>query len=246
MRATVARLFTAARPLAAKYLEPGAPTGLTGLGTHASPRSTLLYLYTTTLEKIKAAPEHSVYRQSVEALTRHRLALVEGVKPAGYDEWAERARKLIREHPEQFNLAAAGDKSGADAVDFEKAGSAFIVTRLPQEEDIRLQEWDGEPDEGPELEGSRTLEERQSLRQIFERKDANDTFDQVPWEPEPQLTAEQVAELENKIGAGLIEEVIEVAEGELKLVDTMLKAKVWEPLEETPAEGQWTYFERKP
>lgn len=36
----------------------------------------------------------------------------------------------------------------------------------------------------------------------------------------------RVSELEHKIGAGLIEEVIEVAEGELKLVDTMLKAKV--------------------
>jgi len=33
--------------------------------------------------------------------------------------------------------------------------------------------------------------------------------------------------VENKIGAGLIEEVIQVAEGELKLVDIMLKAKVY-------------------
>lgn len=32
--------------------------------------------------------------------------------------------------------------------------------------------------------------------------------------------------MENQIGAGLIEEVIEVAEGELKLVDIMLQAKV--------------------
>jgi NADH dehydrogenase (ubiquinone) 1 alpha subcomplex subunit 5 len=31
--------------------------------------------------------------------------------------------------------------------------------------------------------------------------------------------------VENKIGAGLIEEVIVVAEGELKLVDVMLKSK---------------------
>jgi NADH dehydrogenase (ubiquinone) 1 alpha subcomplex subunit 5 len=36
----------------------------------------------------------------------------------------------------------------------------------------------------------------------------------------------RVSELENKIGAGLIEEVVQVAEGELKLVDTMVKAKV--------------------
>ena len=37
----------------------------------------------------------------------------------------------------------------------------------------------------------------------------------------------RVEELESKIGAGLIEEVIQVAEGELKLVDTMIKAKVY-------------------
>lgn len=32
--------------------------------------------------------------------------------------------------------------------------------------------------------------------------------------------------MENKIGAGLIEEVIQVAEGELKLVDAMTDSKV--------------------
>jgi len=32
--------------------------------------------------------------------------------------------------------------------------------------------------------------------------------------------------VETQIGAGLIEEVIQVAEGELGLVDTMLEAKV--------------------
>jgi len=35
----------------------------------------------------------------------------------------------------------------------------------------------------------------------------------------------RVSELENKIGAGLIEEVIQVAEGELKLVNVMLESK---------------------
>jgi NADH dehydrogenase (ubiquinone) 1 alpha subcomplex subunit 5 len=37
---------------------------------------------------------------------------------------------------------------------------------------------------------------------------------------------DRVHELEQKIGAGLIEEVIQVAEGELKLVETMEKTKV--------------------
>lgn len=36
----------------------------------------------------------------------------------------------------------------------------------------------------------------------------------------------RISELEHKIGAGLIEEVIQVAEGELKLVETMEKTKV--------------------
>lgn len=243
MRAT-SRLLAVVRP-AARYLEPGTPTGLTGIATHSSPRSTLLYLYTSTLDKLKAAPEHSVYRQSVEALTKHRLALVEGVVPSGYEEWAERARKLIKENPEQFSATTGASRSGAAAVKVERGGHAFVVARLPDEGDMRLREWDGEIDEGPELEGSRPLEERQGLRQIFERKDLNDEVGQVAWEPEPQLTADQwvfvvlerlrermltvvcrVSELETKIGAGLIEEVIEVAEGELKLADTMLQAKV--------------------
>lgn len=36
----------------------------------------------------------------------------------------------------------------------------------------------------------------------------------------------RIEEIETKIGAGLIEEVIQVAEGELKLVDTMIQGKV--------------------
>ena len=51
--------------------------------------------------------------------------------------------------------------------------------------------------------------------------------------------------MENRIGAGLIEEVIQVAEGENKLVDTMIENKVWEDLVEKAPEGQLTYFERK-
>ncbi|KAK4145896.1 ETC complex I subunit conserved region-domain-containing protein [Dichotomopilus funicola] len=244
MRSTL-RLFAAVRP-AAQYLEAGTPTGLTGLLTHPSPRSTLLYLYNSTLDKLKAVPDHSVYRQSVEALTKHRLALVEGVVPPGHDEWAERARKLLSEHPEQFNVATGSDSvSGARAIKIERGAKSFVLRNIPEQRDMRVEEWDGELDEGPELEGSRTLKEREDLRHIFERRDIRDVEGQVEWEPEPQLTADQISDLETKIGAGLIEEVIQVAEGELKLVDRMIEAKVWEPLEEQPAEGQWVYFERK-
>ena len=41
------------------------------------------------------------------------------------------------------------------------------------------------------------------------------------------LTRHRISDLETKIGAGLIEEVIQVAEGELKLVATMVRAKVY-------------------
>lgn len=37
----------------------------------------------------------------------------------------------------------------------------------------------------------------------------------------------RIAEIENQIGAGLIEEVIQVAQDELKLVDEMAKNKVY-------------------
>lgn len=36
----------------------------------------------------------------------------------------------------------------------------------------------------------------------------------------------RIHELEQKIGAGLIEEIIEVAEGELKIIEVMEKAQV--------------------
>merc|ERR1712093_219624 len=162
------RQLAAVKP--SRFLEAGSPTGLTGLFTHNAPRSTLLYLYSSTLEKLKAFPESSLYRQSTEALTKHRMAIVSAVEPEGYKAWAEKARQTIKEHPEVFNT--------------------------------------------------------------------------VKWDPEPPLTSEQVSVIENKIGAGLIEEVIQVAEGELKLVDVLAKSKVWEDLEEKPVEGQWEYFKR--
>ena len=42
----------------------------------------------------------------------------------------------------------------------------------------------------------------------------------------PSLHLYRIEGAEKQIGAGLIEEVIQVAEGELKLVDTMIESKV--------------------
>ena len=41
------------------------------------------------------------------------------------------------------------------------------------------------------------------------------------------LIGYRIEDVEHKIGAGLIEEVIQVAEGELHLADVMLSAKVY-------------------
>lgn len=56
------------------------PTGLTGVHPASQPRQRLLNLYTSTLESLQGIPEHAVYRQSVEALTRDRLKVVESTE----------------------------------------------------------------------------------------------------------------------------------------------------------------------
>ncbi|XWW95024.1 hypothetical protein V2A60_002974 [Cordyceps javanica] len=226
----------------ARYLEPGTPTGLTGLWTHATPRSTLLFLYGSTLHKLQSLPATSLYRQSVEAVTKHRLSLVEQYTPPGYEAWATKARELVRSNPEQFRVAS-GRVDGSEARTVKLGDRIFVVGSRHLPGDERVEEWDGEENEGGELEGIRTPAERADQVVWAERKPLED-HEKVEWEDEPQLTADQIQELEQKIGAGLIEEVIEVAEGELKIIEAMEKAKVWEDLEEKPVAGQWTYFDR--
>lgn len=63
---------------------------------------------------------------------------------------------------------------------------------------------------------------------------------------EPELSEEQIEELEVQFGSGLIEEVIDQGWAELRLVGDMEEARVWEPLEVLPEEGQWEGFERTP
>lgn len=43
------------------------------------------------------------------------------------------------------------------------------------------------------------------------------------------MLVHRISDAENQIGGGLIEEVIQVAEGELKLVETMAKSEVYVP-----------------
>lgn len=252
MRAA-ARLLAIVKPV--RYLEPGNPTGLTGLTTHPTPRSTLLYLYTSTLDKLKQIPETSVYRQSTEALTKHRLSIVEKVKPEGWDTWHERVTKRIEERASVLEKQGLGIRH--------QAGKYNFVTIRPQDDvDERVEEWDGEAVEEL-LEGpDRTAEQaREQPKALGEGKlsDANAIDDAMKIELEPRLSLAQyvslfngnqvippatlclnhtvrcnlattdgllrVQQIENEIAAGLIEEVIQVAEGEHLLVDKMVEAK---------------------
>ncbi|TVY53206.1 NADH-ubiquinone oxidoreductase 29.9 kDa subunit [Lachnellula suecica] len=232
MRRTL-RLLATVKP--ARYLESGTPTGLAGLLTHPSPRSALLYLYSRTLDSLSSIPETSLYRQSTEALTKHRMSIVSGVEPAGYKEWAAKAKVVMAEHPGAFEVqerVQGLDVSLKGKMTREVAdGRVFVKRRGEAPYDDTVVEWDGE----------------KALRggvEVGTKVGFEDGTVKVELPEEPKLSVEQIEELETKIGAGLIEEVIQVAEGELKLVNVMVKSQVWEDLEEKPVEGQWTYFKR--
>lgn len=235
---TAPRLLAAVKP--GQYLTPGNPTGLCGLFTHPSPRSTLIATYSSTLSKLRSLPEHSVYRKSVEAITRHRLSVIESVKPNGYDEWAARASEKIKQNPELFKQLLAGDTAEAARPE-EVQGRMNIDTRTEDETDEREIEWDGEAlrvtPEGPRSEEERAYQGHMG-------DDIGVGKETVDWEAEPALEARQIIDVENQIGAGLIEEVIQVAEGELQLVNIMAENQVWQELEEKAPAGQWEYFSR--
>lgn len=223
----------------AAYLTPGAPTGLTGVLTHPSPRPHLLYLYNRTLDQLATLPSSSIYRQSTEALTRHRLAIVAAQVPAGFDAWQARVQAQIDANPKRF----AGSET--DLTEHTTRGQRFVTQEKRTFADARLVEWDGEiggdRGEGPKLMGQKVkFGEGSGVSQDPDEMHAAE----FELEKEPQLTADQVATMENEIAAGLIEEVIAVAEGELTLVETMRKDAVWDELVEKPVEGQWSYAQR--
>jgi len=191
----------------------------------------LIYLYNTTLQKLKTFPESSVYRHSTEDLTQHRLRIVESTIPPGYEAWLERVQTAIAEDPERFKEALKPDGT---YVSFQKA----------EVDNAEGEEWNGELYK-PQLEGAyKTEEDMDKFIKESEEEAEKALKPEIHWEAEPPLESAQISEIENQIGAGLIEEVIQVAQGELQLIDEMLKSKVWEELEEKAKPGQWTYFER--
>ena len=196
------------------YLEAGAPTGLTGLLTANSPRSQLLYLYNSTLEKLKQFPEHSVYRQSTEALTRHRMNIIESVRPEGLDAWQSRVAHLVKDHPEAFKKIEG--KYGHDIV--------YATGRDPNVGDEAKVK--AEYKAKPFLEGPREEDEVSDRGAQMARDEVTERATELSIEPEPPLSMAQVSQVEQEIGAGLIEEIIQVAENERDLVDSLAENKV--------------------
>lgn len=171
MKSTL-RLLATVKP--GRYLEAGNPTGLTGLFNHPAPRSTLLYLYGATLDKLEAFPDHSIYRQSTEALTKHRMKIIESIKPEGYEEWAKKAAEKIEKHPEAF-------RPGEKYVRKSSAGQDFVMQEDKEFED---QEWTS-------LEGTRSSEEKAKEVALLKKGRREDYSKVVNWEPEPPLEASQ-------------------------------------------------------
>ena len=203
----------------AKY-EPGLPTGLTGLLTHTSPRSTLLYLYSSTLDSLATMPDHSVYRKSTEALTKHRMRIVESIKPPGLQEWQQRVESLVDAHPDAFKRVKTMEG---------KDGEFNVVYREPPPKE----QWANEDEEvnvpykaRPQPEGPLFYDEVANRGPALARDHIGEEMSRIHIEAEPTLTMEQIGEVEQKIGAGLIEEVIQVAEGEKELAEKIQSWKV--------------------
>jgi NADH dehydrogenase (ubiquinone) 1 alpha subcomplex subunit 5 len=180
MRSTIARLANPSR-----FLTPGNPTGLTGLLTHPSPRTTLVVLYTSTLSKLKQFPAHSSYRTAVEALTKHRLNLVESYKPARWEEWNSKAQEVLKKYPTLF--AKPGPR--VRYVRQEVEGKPFVTERLVRQIDPETQlEWNGEKfqpfQEGP---GRKNLG---GITDVDTGPTETDVAEEN-WIPEPKLEATQ-------------------------------------------------------
>ena len=194
MRRTLTQL-AAVKP--SRYLEAGAPTGLTGLFTHASPRGSLIYIYSSTLDKLSQFPESSLYRQSTEALTKHRLSIISAAVPEGHAEWSAKAKATVAEHPEVFNTPEGGVPHDEDKnVKAIKSGRQFVVSKVEREVDHTREEWNSEEDTVGFSNGG-VSEAEESIEQVaVNPKRPGSEEKTVVLDPEPQLTADQYVYLE--------------------------------------------------
>ncbi|KAH3674671.1 hypothetical protein WICMUC_003087 [Wickerhamomyces mucosus] len=56
---------------------------------------------------------------------------------------------------------------------------------------------------------------------------------------------ENISEIEEEIGGGLVEELLIQASDEYKLAENLFKLEPWSELEDKPLEDQWVYFGKK-
>jgi hypothetical protein len=174
MRSTL-RLLAKLKP--DRYLEAYSNTGLTGLFTHPAPRPTLIHLYRNTLDKLKELPDSSVYRQSTEALTKHRLKIVESVKPKGFDAWEEKVKQMIAEDP------VAAVQAEKDFVSYQQLEYSK-PTEIPEEfagDGVAVVQEGAFNDIVPPSEDSKWATN-------LERRSAEP---EIPWDPEPPLDKDQ-------------------------------------------------------
>ena len=175
------RLLAKVQP--GRFLEANTPTGLTGLTTHPSPRPALILTYRQTLDKLKSLPESSIYRQSTEALTKHRLKILEETKPAGFEEWLGRIQKAVAAHPDEY-------------AQFRRPDGTFSHEQISEEKAVN---WDGEERvslaEGDYTEPAANERARKVAAEVEERDAQMDegkpTIEDL--EPEPPLDAQQYA-----------------------------------------------------
>ncbi|KAG6381206.1 ETC complex I subunit conserved region-domain-containing protein [Boletus reticuloceps] len=69
-------MFRLTRPVLRQVVKK--TTGITGLAVHPNPLPELTETYQSTLSVLSSIPPTSVYRQGVEALTKHKLNIVQG------------------------------------------------------------------------------------------------------------------------------------------------------------------------
>ncbi|KZP31305.1 NADH2 dehydrogenase [Athelia psychrophila] len=71
-------MFRLSRPVLQQVLKK--TTGITGIPVHPNPLPALRQAYEATLKLAATIPAGAVYRQSVEALTQHKLRILEEAK----------------------------------------------------------------------------------------------------------------------------------------------------------------------
>jgi len=247
--ATTAAAPATGASIAPTFIAPFSPTGLAGLHAHPTPRPALIAVYNTTLLLLSTLPSHFLYRQSATNLTKHRLSLVNSVLPLGYSTYQSTVLGPLLPDLQMLAKSAGWPETKLQAA----LAAAQVQARFRE---ITA----GVPDtpEGVDLEALHhvEIEIKKYETAMAEAVDpaaldignspSSEKIEIPMIASEPPLSAEQVAELEGKLEAGLIEEVINQAVAEMHLVKKMREEKPWEQLIEEPVKGQWEYFERKP